>query len=74
MVKEINRATIENDYLYIYENFGYFKNVGENNYEVYDSPNLESLTSHYYETFSITSKFTGYISDITIGNFFNDLS
>lgn len=36
--------------------------------------NLESLTSHYYETFSITSKFTGYISDITIGNFFNDLS
>lgn len=38
------------------------------------TPNLESLTSHYYETFSITSKFTGYISDITIGNFFNDLS
>ena len=37
-------------------------------------PNIETLTSHYYETFSITSKFTGYIADITIGNFFNDLS
>ena len=47
LVKEINRATIENDYLYIYENFGYFKNVGENNYEVYDSPNLESLIMNY---------------------------
>ena len=47
LVKEINRATIENDYLYIYENFGYFKNVRENNYEVYDSPNLESLIMNY---------------------------
>lgn len=37
-------------------------------------PNIETLASHYYETFSITSKFTGYIADITIGNFFNDLS
>lgn len=45
--------------------YDYIKNV---------KPNIETLTSHYYETFSITSKFTGYISDITIGNFFNDLS
>lgn len=45
--------------------YDYIKNV---------KPNIETLTSHYYETFSITSKFTGYISDITIGNFFNDIS
>ena len=32
------------------------------------------MTVKYYDTFSITSRFTGYISNITIGDFFNDLS
>ena len=29
-------------------------------------PNLEKITTNYYETFSITDKFTGYFSDITV--------
>lgn len=37
-------------------------------------PNLEKLTVNYYDTFSITNKFTGYFSDITVGKFFNTLS
>ena len=37
-------------------------------------PNLEKLTTNYYDTFSITNKFTGYFSDITVGEFFNTLS
>lgn len=38
------------------------------------NPNIEKLTTKYYDTFSITSRFTGYISNITIGDFYNDLS
>ena len=37
-------------------------------------PNLEKLTTNYYDTFSITNKFTGYFSNITVGQFFNSLS
>ena len=37
-------------------------------------PNIEKLTTQYYETFSITGRFTGYFSNITIGDFYNDLS
>ena len=37
-------------------------------------PNLEKLTTQYYETFSITGRFTGYFSNITIGDFYNDMS
>ena len=37
-------------------------------------PNLEKLTNSYYDTFSITNKFTGYFSDITVGEFFNTFS
>lgn len=37
-------------------------------------PNLEKLTVQYYDTFSITNKFTGYFPNVTIGDFFNDLS
>ena len=37
-------------------------------------PNLEKITTNYYETFSITNRFTGYFSDITVGEFFNTLS
>ena len=38
------------------------------------NPNLEKLTTQYYETFAITGRFTGYFSNITIGDFYNDLS
>lgn len=38
------------------------------------NPNLEKLTTQYYETFSITGRFTGYISNITLGDFYNNLS
>lgn len=38
------------------------------------NPHLEKLTTQYYETFSITDRFTGYFSNITIGDFYNDLS
>lgn len=38
------------------------------------TPNIEKLTTQYYETFSITGRFTGYFSNITIGDFYNDLS
>ena len=38
------------------------------------NPNLEKLTTQYYETFSITGRFTGYFSNITIGDFYNNLS
>ncbi len=37
-------------------------------------PNLEKLTTQYYDTFSISSRFTGYLSNITIGDFYNSLS
>lgn len=37
-------------------------------------PNLEKLTTQYYDTFSITSRFTGYFSNLTIGDFYNNLS
>lgn len=37
-------------------------------------PNLENLTSKYFDTFDITSKLTGYFSNITLGDFFNNLS
>lgn len=38
------------------------------------NPNLEKLTTQYYDTFSITGRFTGYFSNITIGDFYNNLS
>lgn len=38
------------------------------------NPNLEKLTTQYYETFAITGRFTGYFSNITIGDFYNSLS
>lgn len=37
-------------------------------------PNLEKLTTQYYDTFSIASRFTGYLSNITLGNFYNNFS
>jgi len=38
------------------------------------TPNLEKMTVKYYETFAITSRFTGYISNISIGEFYDILS
>lgn len=54
-------------------------NIVITNCKAYDyinnsKPNLENLTSKYFDTFDITSKLTGYFSDITIGDFFNNLS
>lgn len=37
-------------------------------------PNLEKITTNYYETYEITNKFTGYFSDTTVGEFFNTLT
>lgn len=37
-------------------------------------PNLEKMTVKYYETFAITSRFTGYISNINIGQFYDSLA
>lgn len=36
-------------------------------------PELEHLISKYYEIFASSSKYTGYMPDATIGNFFNSL-
>lgn len=37
-------------------------------------PNIEKLTVQYFDTFLITSRLTGYISNLTIGEFYNNLS
>lgn len=36
-------------------------------------PNIEKLVTKYYDTFPITSAFTGYTQDISIGKFYNRL-
>ena len=38
------------------------------------SPEFKNLISKYYETFANSSKYTGFIPDATIGDFFNDLT
>ena len=38
------------------------------------NPNIEKLATKYYDTFSITNRFIGYISNITIGEFYNNLA
>ena len=48
--KSITKATSDNENLYIYESFGYFKNIGDNNYEVYDSPLENRLLTNYTDT------------------------
>lgn len=37
-------------------------------------PNLETITAQYYDTFSISNRFTGYFENITIGDFYDKLS
>lgn len=54
-------------------------NIVITNCKAYDyinnsKPNLENITSKYFDTFDITSKLTGYFSNITLGDFFNRLS
>lgn len=43
---------------------GYLKN---------SNPNIEKLVTNYYDTFELTSNFTGYSDDITLGKFYNNL-
>ena len=43
------------------------------NYIENSKPNLESLPSKYYEIFPNSSKYTGYTSNATIGEFFNQM-
>lgn len=44
-----------------------------NSYLKNSNPNIEKLVTNYYETFELTSNFTGYSDDVTIGNFYNKL-
>lgn len=37
------------------------------------NPNIEKLVTNYYDTFELTSNFTGYSDDATIGEFYNKL-
>jgi len=37
------------------------------------NPNIEKIVTNYYETFELTSNFTGYSEDTTIGKFYNRL-
>ena len=61
------------------EEFRPTTNLVVSNCDAYDylsniNPNIEKLATKYYDTFSITNKFTGYISDITVGEFYNNLN
>lgn len=47
LVKNITRATSDDENLYIYESFGYFKYINDNNYEIYDSPLESNLLTTY---------------------------
>ena len=44
-----------------------------NSYLKNSNPNIEKLVTNYYETFELTSNFTGYSDDITLGKFYNNL-
>ena len=37
------------------------------------NPNIEKLVTNYYDTFELTSNFTGYSDDATIGDFYNKM-
>ena len=37
------------------------------------NPNIEKVVTNYYDTFELTSNFTGYSDDATIGEFYNNL-
>lgn len=44
-----------------------------NSYLKNSNPNIEKLVTNYYDTFELTSNFTGYSDDATIGDFYNGL-
>lgn len=44
-----------------------------NTYLKNSNPNIEKLVTNYYDTFELTSNFTGYSDDVTIGSFYNKL-
>lgn len=44
-----------------------------NTYLKNSNPNIEKLVTNYYDTFELTSNFTGYSDDATIGTFFTKL-
>jgi len=44
-----------------------------NTYLKNSNPNIEKLVTNYYDTFELTSNFTGYSDDTTIGVFYNKL-
>lgn len=44
-----------------------------NTYLKNSNPNIEKLVTNYYDTFELTSNFTGYSDDATIGDFYNKL-
>lgn len=44
-----------------------------NSYLKNANPNIEKLVTNYYDTFELTSNFTGYSDDITLGKFYNNL-
>ena len=44
-----------------------------NSYLKNSNPNIEKLVTNYYDTFELTSNFTGYSDDITLGKFYNNL-
>lgn len=44
-----------------------------NSYLKNSNPNIEKVVTNYYDTFELTSNFTGYSDDITIGKFYNNL-
>lgn len=44
-----------------------------NTYLKNSNPNIEKLVTNYYDTFELTSNFTGYSDDTTIGRFYTKL-
>lgn len=50
LIRKIDHATTKSDELYIYEKFGYFKLVENNNYEIYGDSLLINLIGNYLDT------------------------
>jgi len=46
---KINKATIKDDYLYIYQGFGYFVNTGDNKYQIYADANRETFITDFVD-------------------------
>lgn len=50
LIRKIDYATTKGDELYIYEKFGYFKLIDNNNYEIYGDALLTNLIGNYIDT------------------------